>query len=86
MFWNHRVFEKTDFSGEKYFEIHEVYYNDDHTIHAMTSHAVSPIGISLDDLQKGLEYMLKSLKDPILKEEEINFIDYCENDYDDEIF
>lgn len=81
-YWNHRVFEKRDFHNEPYYEIHEVYYNDDHTIMSMTVHPVSPHGQSIENLRKVLGWMLKGTNVPILIEGEIKFVNYEDGDPD----
>lgn len=81
MHWNHRVFEKTDYFGEKYFEIHEVYYNDDGTINGFTVNPIAPMGISVDDLKWALAHMIKCLDNPILRENDIECINYEDGDF-----
>jgi len=85
-YWNHRVIKKLDYVGEPYYEIHEVYYNGNHTIQAITVHPVNPYGESIESLRKVLNWMLKCTERPILVENEITFVNYEDGDPDpDEI-
>ena len=84
MYWNHRVVEKRDYFGELYYEIHEVYYNEDGTINGMTVHPISPYGDSLDSLKTVLGWMLRCVDKPVLVDDEITFINYEDGDPDDD--
>ncbi len=81
-YWNHRVVEKRDYFNEPYFEIHEVYYNIDHTIHAMTVHPISPYGDSVENLKMVLGWMLTCTDRPVLVDGEITFVNYEDGDPD----
>jgi len=79
-YWNHRAVKKIDYFGEPYYEIHEVYYNDDHTIYAMTVNPISLYGESLEDLKVTLERMMRCIENPILDERTIVFVNYEDGD------
>jgi hypothetical protein len=74
--WNHRVMKKIFPNGEIEFSIREVYYNDDGTIYAHTEHPIAPTGETIKDLRKILEWMVKSLDNPILVDGEVKFVSY----------
>jgi hypothetical protein len=68
MFWNYRVLEH-----DKMFYIHEVYYNDNGDITAISEDPMHPHGETPEELKNDLEYFCQAFKRPILKEEEIAF-------------
>ena len=77
--WNYRVIEHTYEDGEKWYGIHEVYYegnNDDHPL-AYTSHPIPAVAevyeggeVWKESLKWTLEVMLKCLDTPTLTEED----------------
>ncbi|MEM4258069.1 MAG: hypothetical protein QXL17_02815 [Candidatus Thermoplasmatota archaeon] len=86
MYWNHRVF-KIPSEYESCYEIREVYYNEDGTIHGTTVHAVAPRGNSIESLKKVIGWMLQSTEYPILEEDKIQYVYYEDGDPDpDEIY
>jgi hypothetical protein len=68
MSWNHRVVRHTE-GKEKWYAIHEVYYNEKGQIHAMTSEPVLPAGSSMLELRKDFELMMSALEQPPIKYE-----------------
>jgi hypothetical protein len=85
MSWNYRIFKKKIVypegfkvapGEEYYYEIFEVYYNQNHEI---TAHSLNPIDLgagSVEDLEKDLEMMLrdvKRFKEDILEADKITF-------------
>jgi len=76
MTWNHRVMKSIYPSGEIMFSIREVYYNDDGTIYAHTEQPIAPIGETIEELRQSLEWMIKSLDNPILTGGEVKFVSY----------
>ena len=85
-YWNHRAIEKIDLFGEKYFEIHEVYYNADGTIHAMTTRAICPYGYeNMEDLKETLQRMLRACDKEPLVDKEVMFTYYENNDGDEDL-
>lgn len=72
MSWNYRAIEK-EYKGEKYYEIHEVYYNDNGTIYAMSENPDVPYGETLDDLKWSLQHMIDDIgKHEVLNEKELD--------------
>jgi hypothetical protein len=67
MTWNYRVFKEK--SGE--YIIREVYYDADGSIIACTQDAVEPLGESLKELAKDIEYFKEALTLPILTPSDI---------------
>jgi len=65
MTWNYRVIAH-EYKDELYFEIHEVYYNDDGVPEMCTVDAVEVAGESLAALSQTLDWMRKALREPIL--------------------
>lgn len=67
--WNHRVIKKK-YKGTKqyYYEIHEVYYDEDGKIYGWTENACEVYGESLQDLKNGYKQMESAFKLPILVE------------------
>lgn len=68
MIWNYRVIEH-----DRFFAIHEVYYNDKGEITAISEDSVEPSGHTLKELKGDLEYFLQALNRPVLKKNEIAF-------------
>ena len=66
MSWNYRVVKKADRLGN-YFEIHEVYYDDNGNPNGWTEDAIKPYGVDLDDLRWVLEHMVTALDKPVLE-------------------
>lgn len=65
MTWNHRILA-SEHKGEVYYQIHEVYYNDNGTPNSYTK---NPITIGSDDIEGikwQLEHIPKCLEKPIL--------------------
>lgn len=85
MTWNHRVFE-LQHKDEVYFELREVYYDEQGKIIGYTQEACSPLGEDLLELRRDLGLMLGALDKPVLKESDIpiNFPDPWVDVKDDE--
>jgi len=68
--WNHRVIHKIQTgpqgSSVDYYEIHEVYYNEDGKPTSVTLEAVVPYGESPDELKDDFERMQEAFSKPIL--------------------
>jgi len=72
--WNYRTVEKVcPNSGEVYYRIHEVYYNDKGKVTAISADAQFPSGENEDELQKDLTMMNVALDKPALVFDEIEF-------------
>ena len=78
-YWNYRVVEKDVTNKVKrsemdyenvYYELHEVYYDDDHNVTFWSDTSTCPFG-DLEDLKADLEYMLEACSKPILKESDL---------------
>jgi hypothetical protein len=63
--WNHRVMKRKTEEGEWY-DIHEVFYDEQSGKLSWTENAISPGGETIDELQKELQRMLKALDKPVL--------------------
>lgn len=68
MVWNYRVIEH-----DKLFYIHEVYYNDNGDITAISEDPMHPHGETLEELKNDMEYFLQALSRPVLQKEKIKF-------------
>ena len=68
MFWNYRVIE-----NDKMFYIHEVYYNDNGDITAISEDPMRPHGETLEELENDMKYFLEALHRPMLRKEKIKF-------------
>ncbi len=68
MVWNYRVIEH-----DKMFCIHEVYYNDNGDITAISEDAMPQHGETLEELANDMKYFLQALNRPVLSKEEIKF-------------
>lgn len=68
MIWNYRVIEH-----DRFFAIHEVYYNDKGDITAISEDPMEPSGQTLEELKGDLEYFLQVLNKPVLKKNKIKF-------------
>lgn len=66
MTWNYRVVRKFTEQRETYYQIHEVYYNEDGKIMSMTENGIAPLGETTTELQLELTRMLDALKKPVL--------------------
>jgi len=68
--WNHRVVVKEYKSStgeiEKFYGIHEVYYDDKGNPDGVTEESVSPVGDSLTDIKNSLDRMKKACTLPVL--------------------
>lgn len=65
--WNYRVVRKPGFANEPYYEIHEVYYNEDGTIKYWSSDPMTPFGETPEELELDVTRMLKAFIRPLLK-------------------
>lgn len=66
MTWNYRVIRHVTSGGEKYYQIHEVYYNDDGGVAAMTENAIAPLGETTTELLLELNRMVECMAKPVL--------------------
>ena len=71
MNWNYRVI-KYDDADEVFFQIHEVYYNEDNEIEAYTEEPMVPFGETQEELIAELEMMINDAKKyPALSKKEL---------------
>ncbi len=68
MVWNYRVIEY-----DRFFAIHEVYYNDKGDITAISEDQMHPQGETLKELKDDMEYFLQAFNRPVLKKDKIKF-------------
>jgi len=68
MVWNYRVIEH-----KRVFYIHEVYYNDNGDICAISEEPMHPHGTSLEELRRDAEHFLLAFNKPALKKAKIKF-------------
>ena len=59
--WNYRAVEKTN-RGKTFYEVHEVYYDENGEIFAYSQDPQSPFGETHGELIKDLSMMLKDVK------------------------
>jgi hypothetical protein len=83
--WNHRVVLFDD-HGEPFYEIHEVYYNDNNEIAGMTKYAVGVSGETVEDIKQTLERMMSACNKEVIIESEIVYGKWSEDDDGDDDF
>ena len=67
MSWDYRVIKHVR-QGESWLEIHEAYYEKgEDEPGSWTEESVKPMGETVEELQKDLEYMLQALEKPVLE-------------------
>lgn len=72
MYWNYRVLQLKNNRDETYFEVHEVYYDENEVpCNWAESHNVV-VGDTLDELKESYEYMATAFEMPVLKVVENN--------------
>ncbi len=74
--WNYRVVKSKLDNCEDWYGMHEVYYDDEGNINAISEDAISIEGESLKDLGKILEWMSSAMHKPVLNEDEIEYKDF----------
>ena len=90
--WNHRIVKKRDpnykegaiWPVEFYYEVHEVHYNNNGDLCAITEDPIAPYGESIDDLKETLEWMLNACDKPILIDGEIEYAPWGDEGEDEE--
>ena len=72
--WNHRVVKRTfiwlegtenEFTEDQY-GIHEVYYDENGKVFAVTEEAIGPSGETMEELKESLEWITGALECPVL--------------------
>jgi hypothetical protein len=64
--WNHRIMAHNNGDNEVYFQIHEVYYDENGSPNSYTVNPVTIGGEDLESIEWTLNKMLESLNKPIL--------------------
>ncbi len=80
--WNHRVLRKKESDGNYYFQIHEVYYDENGKAWAATETPARPLGESQEELKETVQLMLNACDFPILDYDDIpeeGAIDPCDD-------
>jgi hypothetical protein len=70
MTWNHRVIKRKYETGEEYFAIHEVYYDDSGKPEQCTVLPISILQNSVDDLSITIDRIRECLSKPVLDYDE----------------
>jgi hypothetical protein len=66
MTWNYRVVRHKTADEGTYYQIHEVYYDDDGKVISMTEKGIAPLGETTTELQLELNRMLDCMSKPVL--------------------
>tara|TARA_E500000331_G_C16916409_1_gene565734 strand:- start:329 stop:580 length:252 start_codon:yes stop_codon:yes gene_type:complete len=66
MTWNYRIVSEEAPDGELFYQIYEVYYDEEKII-GMTEAPCKPYGDDVEDLRSNLKQMLQALDRPILQ-------------------
>lgn len=67
MNWNYRVIAFKDKQEKIYFQIHEVYYNEQNIPNGYTKEPAGICGETIEEIQWTLDKMKLSLEKPVLK-------------------
>ena len=70
MTWNHRVIRRRYETGEEYFAIHEVYYDNDGKPSSVTTLPVAIFEDSINDLAITIDHIRECLDKPVLDYDE----------------
>jgi hypothetical protein len=70
MSWNYRVLKHVA-REEEWYQIHEVYYNEDGSIMACSEHSCTPFGETVEELKADFELMAGAFERPVIPYEEI---------------
>ena len=73
--WNNRIIHHHDPKGPGHFcdwyEIHEVFYNDNDKVESWTEDGVGPFGNTLEELRSSYDMMVEAFDLPMLEEDEL---------------
>jgi hypothetical protein len=73
MSWNYRAVKHDGKDGEDYYQVHEIYYDEEGNPNGITQHEVTPYGASKAELIWCLEQMLIAARDlPTLSFDELS--------------
>ena len=81
MTWNYRVIKKIhkdEKYTEEYYEIHEVYYDEDGKMHAWSENPCSMFGTSLEELKSDGGYFMEALNKPTIEVKKKDNKEYLE--------
>jgi hypothetical protein len=67
-YWNYRVIESEDKSGDKMYQIYEVYYDKKDKPHSWSAVSITPIGSSRMELFGDLQKMTEATLKPVMQE------------------
>lgn len=81
MTWSYRAIKK-QYLDEEYYEIHEVYYNQDGDIWGMTENPIAPIGQTLDELINELQMIITDIKQRTPLDYEVLQDNFAEPDFE----
>lgn len=82
--WNYRVIRTEHESGDVFFRIHEVYYDEDGSIRSWTVDPVLPSGESTSELREDIRHFLSAFRKPVLEEAKENGESVLRLAYDDQ--
>lgn len=74
-YWNYRIMERES-GGMKFYEINEVYYNDEDRIEGWTETGVGPFGHSLEELREVYYMLAEAFEKPVLIQGEIECVGF----------
>lgn len=66
MNWNYRIVRHVD-KDEKWYAIHEVYYNEKGKIFAISSEPIAPAGDNIKEINKDFSLMKRAFQKPVIK-------------------
>lgn len=72
MYWNYRVLQLNNKEKKPYFEVHEVFYDENDVPHNWAESHNVLVGDTLAELKESYEYMASAFEMPILKVVENN--------------
>ena len=69
MSWNYRIIKSKDIDGSNYYQVHEVFYDEDGVANGCTENAITPVGNTVEELKRVFEMILNSFDKPVIEEE-----------------
>lgn len=67
--WNYRIVESVGSTGDKYYSVHEIYYDKSNEIVSWYVEPMFPTGETVSELTKDVELMLEAMTKPPIKKE-----------------
>lgn len=71
MTWDNRVIKKTGAKGSEFYEVHEVFYDDEGKVIMYTEEPVSPFGLTVRELEEDYERIGEAFKAPVLEQADL---------------